>query len=93
MEDGDHSDCPIELLACPEHRDEQLQNMGIFSSSDLPSIEDDAKSNMFNDQSGQPIVGFCLWCDKDFYSMDEVESHNANDSVACAVFQQLKDRY
>lgn len=25
MEHGDHSQCSIELLACPEHRDEQLQ--------------------------------------------------------------------
>jgi hypothetical protein len=27
MEDGDHSDCPIELLACPEHMDKQLRAM------------------------------------------------------------------
>lgn len=25
MEEGDHSECPIELLACPEHRGEQLK--------------------------------------------------------------------
>lgn len=34
--DGDHGDCPIELLACPEHRDEQLRDMGTFDMSDLP---------------------------------------------------------
>jgi hypothetical protein len=27
MEDGDHSQCPVELLACPEHMDEQQGNM------------------------------------------------------------------
>jgi hypothetical protein len=27
MEEGDHSGCMIELLACPEHRDEQLRAM------------------------------------------------------------------
>ena len=30
-----------------------------------------------------PIVGFCLWCDKDFYSMEEVEAHNADNMKAC----------
>jgi hypothetical protein len=27
MEDGDHSECSIELLACPEHREAQLSEM------------------------------------------------------------------
>lgn len=27
MEQGDHSDCPIELLACPEHLEEQQERM------------------------------------------------------------------
>jgi hypothetical protein len=36
MTEGDHGNCPIELLACPEHRDEQLRDMGTFDMSDLP---------------------------------------------------------
>ena len=28
MEEGDHSNCMVELLACPEHIDEQLRRMG-----------------------------------------------------------------
>jgi hypothetical protein len=36
MEDGDHSECSVELLACPQHQDEQLQEMGIFRPSDPP---------------------------------------------------------
>jgi len=27
MEDGDHSQCTVELIACPEHRDEQLREI------------------------------------------------------------------
>jgi hypothetical protein len=27
MEQGDHSDCPIELVACPEHREQQQRTM------------------------------------------------------------------
>jgi hypothetical protein len=34
--DGDHGDCPIELLACPEHRDEQLRDFGTFDMINLP---------------------------------------------------------
>lgn len=90
MEEGDHSECPVELLACPQHQDEQLQEMGIFRPSDpLPSGVD-AEFSMFNDLRGMPLVGFCLWCGIDFYSVEEVSGHNANNSNACPVFQRLK---
>jgi hypothetical protein len=90
MEDGDHSKCPVELLACSEHREEQIRQMGQSSTSDLPHSEDGTESSMFIDRDGNPIVGFCVWCNKDFYSMSEVEEHNADDSKACPVFQQFK---
>jgi hypothetical protein len=66
--------------------------MRIFGASYLPPGEVDAESLMFKDPGGNPIVGFCLLCDKDFYSMEDVEAHNANDLAACAVFQGLKDK-
>ena len=91
MEDGDHSMCSIELLACPEHREEQLREMDIFCSKDLPHGEEALECTMFIDRDCKPIVGFCLWCDKDFYSMSEVEEHNADNSKACPVFQHFKD--
>ena len=34
MDDGDHSECPVELLACPEHREQQLRQMSEFSTSE-----------------------------------------------------------
>jgi hypothetical protein len=34
MEDGDHSECPVELLACPEHRELQVRQMNEFSTSE-----------------------------------------------------------
>lgn len=46
---------------------------------------------MFLDKDGNHIVGFCLWCGKDFYSMEEVDKHNDNDMVECAEFHRLKD--
>ena len=66
--------------------------MRIFGASRLPLGEVDAESMMFKDADGKPIVGFCLLCNKDFYSMDDVEAHNANDLAACAVFQGLKNK-
>jgi hypothetical protein len=36
MGEGDHSGCPVELLACPEHREAQLREMGLSGPSDRP---------------------------------------------------------
>jgi len=90
MEDGDHSQCSIELLACPEHIEAQLQAMGTTRMDRQPVEESTSGSAMFLDQEGKPIIGFCLWCDKDFYSMDEVEDHNADDLRACPPYQRWK---
>jgi len=46
---------------------------------------------MFKDGDGKPTVGFCLWCNKNFYSSEEVAEHNADHLAKCPVFQQLKD--
>ncbi len=64
MEDGDHSQCTVELLACPEHRDEQLREMGYEpGTSNMPPPMDEADACVFTDSDGKPTVGFCLWCD------------------------------
>jgi hypothetical protein len=90
MEGGDHSQCTVELLACPEHRDEELRAMGYEpGTSNMPQPMEDA--SVFTDEAGNLIVGFCLWCDKDFYSFEEIEVHNGNGSEGCPVFQQFKD--
>jgi len=93
IEDGDHSDCSIELLACPEHLDEHMLAMGYLPGSPVPSpVPNDQPSTMFQDEHGNPIVGFCLWCNKDFYTVEESEAHQANEMAACEVFQDLKDK-
>jgi hypothetical protein len=56
----------------------------------MPQQMNDTEATVFTDDEGNPIVGFCLWCDKDFYSVEEAEAHNANDSAACPVFQEMK---
>jgi len=95
MEEGDHTECPVELLACPEHMEEQLRRMGYEpGTSNMPHRSEATPEEIpFKDENGNRTVGFCLWCNKDFYSMEEVEAHNANDMAACPVFQQLKDEH
>ena len=46
---------------------------------------------MFIDKDGNHTVGFCLWCNKDFYSMEEERHHTDNDMAECAEFQRYKD--
>ena len=87
MEDGDHSMCSIELLACPEHREAQLQKM---ATVDRPDEESPSEPLMFHDKEANRIIGFCLWCNKDFYSIEDLQDHNADDSKACPIYQQSK---
>lgn len=46
---------------------------------------------MFHDAEGNKTVGFCLWCNMDFYSLEEHEAHVADEMAGCPVFQELKD--
>jgi hypothetical protein len=88
MEEGDHSKCPVELLVCPEHRDEQFRKMSECNMRDSLPVKDGGESSELKDKSGNAIVGFCLWCDKDFYAMEEVWEHNGNGINACPEFQK-----
>lgn len=91
-EEGDHSKCSVELLSCPDHRDEQMLAMG-YQPGDTIEPQPDDDCTMFMDKDGNLTVGFCLWCNKDFYTGDEVEAHNANDMADCPVYQELKDEH
>src|ERR1700687_4860622 len=54
MEDGDHSQCTVELLACPEHRDEQLRDMGYEPGTiNMPQPMNEADATMFTDSEGK----------------------------------------
>jgi hypothetical protein len=92
MEDGDHSQCTVELLACPEHCDEQLRAMGYEPGTDnMPQAPSEEAGREWHDQHGEPIVGFCLLCGKYYYTYDEFEAHNASESE-CAPFRALKEK-
>jgi hypothetical protein len=94
MAEGDHSQCSIEMLACEERQDAQLRAMG-YEPGQMPTPRDSSnpeEPSMFRDEDGNPTVGFCLWCNKDFYSIDEVYAHNADGMAACAIAQGRKDQ-
>lgn len=94
MEEGDHSQCSVELLACPEHRNEQLRRMGYEpGTANMPQSRDADEGRMFEERDGNPIAGFCLWCNQDFVTMEEVETHNADDMARCPIFQELKNEH
>lgn len=86
LESGDHTHDYVELLACPEHRkvDEVI--------TALHQMEPGAERGVWRDKDGNSIVGFCVWCNKDFYSMEEVETHNANGMKSCPVHQELTNQ-
>jgi hypothetical protein len=87
MDDGDHSECPVELLACPEHRQEQLEQMRDLGKNDLLQKEGGSDGSMFTDKDGKATVGFCLWCNRDFYTAEEFWEHNGNGANACPEFR------
>ena len=74
MEDGDHTECPIELRACPEHHQQR------------PVLSDDELSDFFGHLSSdaekphcecgcaaahhEEVVGFCVWCSHVYVSYD-----------------------
>ena len=62
-----------------------------FGVGDPLPAEDDVECTGFRDKDGNATVGFCLWCNKDFYSMEEVWEHNDNDMEACPEVQRLDE--
>jgi hypothetical protein len=92
MEEGDHSECRVELLSCPEHRADQMRAMGYEPDYVLAQEPEDDEHSMFRDASGNHTIGFCLWCGCDFYTMADHETHVSNEMAACPVFQKLKDQ-
>jgi len=73
MEQGDHSDCPVELRACPEHKDETEQQVAEVEPGaveiDFSILSEERQRSRPHCQCGcaeiEPgaSVGFCLWCD------------------------------
>jgi hypothetical protein len=67
MEEGDHSECPVELRACPEHhRQLPVSSDGELRSDffrDLPSDAEKPRCECGCAAAHhEEVVGFCVWC-------------------------------
>jgi hypothetical protein len=73
MEGHDHSDCPVELRPCPEHKPEAERQMAEAISPEADAVPirflDRGHSAVPHCECGcadadrSEIVGWCFWCD------------------------------
>lgn len=75
MEDGDHTECPVELRACPEHHEQLPESPdGELSSGLFGNLPSDAERPHCKcgcaDAHHEKVVGFCVWCSHVYVSYD-----------------------
>jgi hypothetical protein len=83
MEGHDHSECPVELRACPEHAAEQQRSIAeaMSQESDPESIQKWRERLSARPrcecgcvEADSKIVGFCIWCDHTYLAYNsEIE--------------------
>jgi hypothetical protein len=61
MERGDHSECPVELRACPQHR-EGLQPGEVAGGVPISFPEDTADKIKRAVEQGDSYAAVCFWC-------------------------------
>ena len=64
MDEGDHSNCSVELLSCPEHRAEQMTAMGYDPSYTIEPSSESEQSSMFIDATAIIPSAFVFGVDK-----------------------------
>lgn len=92
MDEGDHSSCPVELLSCSEHRADQMRAMG-YDADYTVTVQSEQAAPTFRDAHGNPIVGFCIWCGRDFYTYEEHDAHAWGDTIQCPVFSEYRKKH
>jgi hypothetical protein len=89
MENGDHSECPIELRACPEHQ----HQLPVLSDDELSEFVGDLTSDAKKprcecgcaDAHPEDVVGFCVWCSHVYVSYNaKVEAQHFSNLCAGA---------
>ncbi len=90
MEQGDHSDCPVQLRACPEHQGKTACPISEVGSdavaSDFSILSPERQRAVPHCECGcaaadrSKMVGWCLWCDHGYvhYSRVIESRHFAN---------------
>jgi hypothetical protein len=85
MEEGDHSECSVELLSCPTHCAEQMRATGY--DPDFVIEKQDQDTRTWRDAQENPIVGFCAWCGRNFYSLEDHYGH-WGDPILCTAYNE-----
>jgi hypothetical protein len=96
MEQGDHSGCMIELLACPAHMNEQKRLM-LEMSAEIDAQSDGEEAALAHcdcgcaDADPDNVGAWCMWCDHVYldYSPTTEDQHFARYCPDAP--QQLKD--
>ena len=89
MEQGDHSDCPIELRACAEHAGQDGLTAEVSPDAkeiDFSILSPERQRSRPHCECGcadadpDKVVGWCLWCDHVYveYSPEIVDRHFAD---------------
>lgn len=94
MEDGDHSQCTIEILTCPEHLAGQAGSPDATEQVDGDRMEDGfvplkiPDAEMLQDwaDNKEPCIGFCFMCGHIIPTVDDLipgtSSHNCAEGLA-----------
>lgn len=99
MEDGDHSNCSIELLECPEHRCGQADTTephveDHWQRIQVPDNLDEMFEHWQNDP--EPNIGWCLMCDSPIRSEADLipgtSSHNCSQGLALDAKARAQDQ-
>jgi hypothetical protein len=98
MEEGDHSGCMIELLACPEHMDEQLRAMQErFDNAEATEAQEDPLSRAPHCECGcadadpESVTGWCMWCDHVYVEYNRTTEDQHFAQYCQDAPQELKD--
>lgn len=74
MDGGEHSECPVELRACPEHPQPPVSPSDELFSGAFGHLPSDAEKPHCEcgcaDAHPEDIVGFCVWCSHVYISYD-----------------------
>jgi len=85
MEGNDHSECPVELRACPEHASEQQRSIAEAMAAEpdaafVQRLHERPRCECGCAEAESRIVGFCLWCDHTYKKYNpEIEDRHFTD--------------
>ena len=91
IQEGNHCDCSIDHVTCPEHRSAHLIALG-YNPDDPPDPSSLLSAlPLFTDANSYPLSGWCPWCLTGFRSRTEFENHTENLWDNCSAFESLRN--